>query len=134
VFKEGNTIFLLFPRCVDVHKEQRDVVMADQHHNAGVIETFHGGLLFITVCCFIQHFTLVNCFIRNCSVPLLRWLLTRSFNPPSDFIHLSFGDEIHRIVKWRTGTCQASMTMVKVPISSDMNITTSAQWLPKRVA
>jgi len=124
VFKKCDTILLLLTRAVDVGKEKGNIMMAYQCHDAGVVEAVHRRLLFVTVSSFIRRLTLINCLIWNFSMAMPRWLLTCSLNSPSDLIHLSFWNEVCRIIERGTTSRRTLMAMVKVSISGHVNITT----------
>lgn len=63
MINQGDRIFLLLTRSVDVGKEERNIVTAYERHNSGVIEAVHRRLLLLAIGGFIRTLTLVNCLV-----------------------------------------------------------------------
>ena len=67
-------------------------------------------------------------------MPLFQYPLTCLSNPMPNLIDLSLWNEVNGIIEWRAATCRTLMTVVEIAISSNVNISTTLQWMSKYVA
>ena len=85
---EGNSIFLLFSRGVDICKEKGNIMPAYHFHEAAVIEDFHVRFFLFLISCFVQVLTLVDRLIRDGGGDFGRGTFTSFLNPAPNGINL----------------------------------------------
>jgi hypothetical protein len=124
MLKEGNRIFLLLPRCINVSEKKGNVMATDQAHQARVVEEFHGGFLLTSISSLVRLLTIVDGFIGDLRTIDLRRSLAFTFNPAANAVNLLFGKEVFGIIKLGAVTSRGSVAMVEVAIRGNMEIGT----------
>lgn len=122
MLKEGNGVFLLLSRCIDVGEEERDIMSADNRHNSVVVESLRAPCLFVSLSSVVRPFALIERIVTDSGLEHFGRFLSDVLDPSTNFINVLLGKEILRLVKGSPGACRHSMSMVEVTIKGNMNI------------
>src|SRR5882762_8334907 len=122
MLQESNGVFLLLTWSIDVHKEQGDVMVTDQGHEASVIKVFRAGFFLSLVRSVVGvfAFTFVDSRIRYGRSILFCGSLSDQFDAIPNCIDLQLAEKIVRAVELGTITTSDSVAMMEVSILRDV--------------
>jgi hypothetical protein len=119
---EGNGVLLLFPWCVDIGKEQRDVMATDKRHVARIVVPLAAGFDISTCAGYVPVFALIDRFVGDNHLARFWRSFPCTIDSIADCINVCLGYVVLGYVKVRTVACFSKVPMVEIPIDTNVDI------------
>lgn len=119
---QRDPILLLFSWGIYVRDEKRDIVTANQRHEARIVEMAHVRLRLPAICGGVRILAFLNHLLGDFGPVLSRGAFTCRINPVANCVNLILREYLDGIVEMRSIAGRGLMTMVEVAVKAHMDI------------